>query len=79
MSSPSRTAGAVLDEEFLARRMMGSPNLGGAGGAATDDPRRARLDEAIRLLLAQGSERAAQVQLLFSRSYDPNWRQSMGV
>lgn len=54
------------------------------------DPRRARIDEAITLLLQDGAavseqpdeqvgNRAAALQQLFSRPYDPQWRDRFDI
>jgi hypothetical protein len=48
-------------------------------GSVADDPRRNSIDEALRLLLASGADRAEQIQLLFSLSYDPNWKQEFAL
>ncbi len=80
-----RTKQAVLDADFLALRAKilevaaGLDRFDRAAGADPGDPRRTRLDEAIRLLLAEEPERAEQVQLLFSRAYDSQWRDQLGV
>ncbi len=42
------------------------------------DPRWAQLQAGIRLLLEEEGERAEQVQLLFSRGYDEQWRETIG-
>jgi hypothetical protein len=82
---PLRTKQAVLDADFLALRAKileiaaGLDRFDRAGGDWPSDPRRLRLDEAIRLLLGDEPERAEQVQLLFSRSYDESWRDQFGV
>jgi len=44
----------------------------------TDDSRWDQLQAGIRLLLEEEGERAEQVQLLFSRSYDEQWRETFG-
>ncbi len=44
-----------------------------SNGAA--DPRLERLQQAIRVLLENGPGRAENVQMIFSRAYDPNWAQ----
>ncbi|MCM2371021.1 hypothetical protein [Aporhodopirellula aestuarii] len=36
--------------------------------------RREQLTEAINLLLGESPDRAEQIQKLFSRQYDPDWR-----
>jgi hypothetical protein len=43
------------------------------GDVATDD-RRKLLEAGIAILGSDAPDRAAQVQLLFSREYDPDWR-----
>jgi hypothetical protein len=48
-------------------------------GSLADDPRRRSIDEALRLLLAPGSDRGEQIQLLFSLPYDPNWKQEFAL
>ena len=44
-----------------------------APGGRVDDPRRAGIDEALRILLGSGSDRAERIQMIFSREYDPDW------
>ena len=41
---------------------------------AEDEPRWAQIQQALRLLASSKPERAEQVQLHFSRIYDPKWR-----
>jgi len=48
-------------------------------GSVADDPRRQSIDEALRLLLVPGPNRAEQIQLLFSLRYDPNWQQDFAL
>jgi hypothetical protein len=85
-----RTATAILDESFLEVRAKllevaatldridrssddGQPLTGNATA------RRAKLDEAIRILLSEGPDRAFRLQRLFSREYDAGWRDQMHV
>lgn len=81
----SRTKQAVLEADFLALRAKileiaaGLDRFDRAHGDWPGDPRRTRLDEAIRLLLIDEPERAERVQLLFSRAYDAKWRGDFGV
>lgn len=42
-------------------------------------PRRAKLDDAIRILLSEGPDRAERVQRLFSREYHTDWRVELGL
>lgn len=80
-----RTKQTVLDEEFLTLRAKvleiaaGLDRLDRAAGEAGDDPRLARLERALRILLESGDRRAEGVQLLFSREYDEEWRREFGV
>lgn len=90
MPKPNRTATVVLDESFLEIRAkllevaaaldridrvaerQGPPDDAAAA-------RRDRLEQAARLLLGEGPERAAAIQMLFSRDYEEGWRQQMGL
>ena len=80
-----RSRDAVLEQEFLPLRAKilelaaGLDRLDRAGGDSRGDGRRARLEAAIQLLLADEPTRAEQVQLLFSREYDESWRREFGV
>lgn len=42
-------------------------------------PRRQKVDEAIRLLLSEGPDRAERLQRLFSREYESAWRAQMQI
>ncbi len=85
-----RTATAILDESFLEVRAKllevaatldridrssddGQPLTGNATA------RRAKVDEAIRILLSEGPDRALRLQRLFSREYEAGWRDQMHV
>ena len=85
-----RPADSILDETFLEVRAKlleiaatldridrstdsGSPLSADAGS------RRKKLDEAIRLLLSEGPDRAERLQLLFSREYESSWRKEMQI
>lgn len=52
-----------------------------ADGVAIEDPRRGRIDEAIRILAedSPSDERAKKLQNLFSRPYDAKWRREFGL
>jgi len=90
MLTNSRSATAVLEESFLemrAKLLEVAADLDRIDRAASlvaplaEDAvaRREQLDEATRLLLEAGPERAAALQLLFSRRYESDWRQSMSL
>lgn len=74
------SAAEVLNREFLEVRCKilevaaALDRLDRAGGSVSDDPRLARIHEALGLLNAPAPNRAEQVQLVFSRSYDDNWQ-----
>ena len=90
MLTNSRSATAVLDESFLevrAKLLEVAADLDRIDRAASlvaplaEDAaaRRELIDEATRLLLEAGPERAAALQLLFSQRYESDWRQQMSV
>lgn len=74
----------ILDSEFLVIRAKilevaaALDRIDRAGGIASDS-RLPKLREAVNLLLAEEGNRAEQVQLLFSREFDDNWRANLGV
>ena len=75
------TAQEVLDREFLEVRAKilelaaSLDRLERADGAVTDDRRIALVREAFEVLQGAQSDRAEQVQLIFSREYEDNWRE----
>jgi len=80
LSSPE-----VLNREFLEIRCKildlaaAFDRLDRADGSVTDDPRVARLREALSIVLEQTADRAEQVQMVFSRTYDDDWQQNLKV
>jgi hypothetical protein len=74
------SAPEVLSREFLDIRCKvldlaaAFDRLTRAEGSVADDPRMARLREALSTVLEQSSNRAEQVQMIFSREYDANWQ-----
>lgn len=84
MSQPL-TAPEVLSREFLEVRAKileiaaAFDRLERSEGDVSDDPRVARLREALKVLSEPKSDRAEQVQLVFSRPYDETWQRSMKV
>ncbi|MGV3483959.1 MAG: hypothetical protein ACO1RT_06040 [Planctomycetaceae bacterium] len=84
MSSPQQ----IFDETYLATRAKLIELAAtfdridrAGGGKPVDDPRRARLEEALQVLLAQSdsADRAKQLQQIFSRPYDDQWRREFGI
>lgn len=79
MSHP-QTAPEVLDREFLELRAKilelaaSFDRLQRAHGEVENDQRLARLHEALEILKSPQDDRAEQVQLLFSRTYEDDWQ-----
>lgn len=85
-----RAASDILDESFLevrAKLLEVSATLDRIDRSADDGDaladqavsRRSKLDDAIRILLSEGPDRAERLQRLFSRQYEPQWRDQMQV
>ena len=78
-------APAVLEREFLEIRAKileiaaSFDRLQRGPGSVQGDPRMDRIQHALRLLLEDCDDRAEQVQLTFSRSYDDDWQQQYGL
>ena len=79
--SKSRTAPAVFDAEFLPVRAKllevaaALDRIDRAEGKITKDPRRTQIQAAIQVLLRPEDDRAEQLQLIFSRPYEDDWRE----
>lgn len=92
-SPPARSRGAVIEDLYLPIRAdlltvaAGLDRIDCAGASADDDvangdassQNHQRLLEAIDILRDGRSDRAARLQMLFSRPYQPNWRQTLNV
>ena len=78
----SLTAPEVLNREFLEIRCKildlaaAFDRLGRAEGSVKDDPRLARLREALQAMQGVENDRAERVQMIFSRQYDANWQKT---
>jgi hypothetical protein len=90
LSHPSimQTATQILDDKFLevrARLLEVAATLDRIDRSADESApledraqgARKRVDDAIRILLSEGPDRAERLQRLFSRDYEENWRQQM--
>lgn len=70
----------VLDRDFLETRWLilqlaaALDRLDRAGSPNEGDARVEQLRKALGVLNGDEAERAERVQLIFSREYDPNWR-----
>lgn len=76
----SMNAEQILDREYLQVRASildlaaALDRQDRADGSVEDNHRRKLLESGIAILSSGSADRAAQVQLLFSREYDPAWR-----
>jgi hypothetical protein len=79
------TAPEVLDREFLEIRARilqiaaSLDRLGRADGEVLGDARHQKLQRALAILQSPEADRAEKIQLLFSRTYDKNWIENLGV
>jgi hypothetical protein len=84
MGSP-QSGREILDREFLPTRAKileiaaALDRVSRADDGAVEDPRWAQLRSALELVTERSGDRAEQVQLLFSRAYDAEWRTNLGV
>ncbi|GIX00067.1 MAG: hypothetical protein KatS3mg111_3399 [Pirellulaceae bacterium] len=81
----TRTADEILKQEFLEVRAklleIGAffDRLHRAGNEPLSDQQLDLLRQGCRLLNDEEPEKAARLQLLFSRPYDQDWRSEWGV
>ena len=85
MPSPMSSV-AVLDREYLEIRAKilqlaaSFDRLERSEGSFRDDPRLDLVDQALAMISDPDQrDRAEQVQLIFSRNYQENWRQEYGL
>ncbi|MGB7342787.1 MAG: hypothetical protein WBD20_01110 [Pirellulaceae bacterium] len=86
----TRTSNEILDEKFLdirAKLLEVAADFDridrAAGETSVLSGRsaeiRERLDEATKILLSEGPDRAERLQILFSRPYESSWRSEMQI
>lgn len=79
------TAPQILDREFLEIRAKllelaaSFDRLDRAEGTVSGDSRESLIQEGLKILQSDEENRAEQLQLLFSRQYDEQWRENLGV
>jgi hypothetical protein len=79
------SAPEILNREFLEIRCKildlaaAFDRLHRADGSLQDDPRLGLLHEALAIVSQRESDRAEQVQLLFSRAYEQDWQSKFQV
>ncbi len=77
--SAKLTAQATLEREFLPTRAKileiaaTLDRIARCDGSEPVDPRVKQLQSALEIVLDDNSDRAARIQLLFSRPFDENW------
>ena len=80
-----RSASEILAQEFLRARAKVleiaafQDRLGEADGEVGGDPQAELLRRGYAILADDRGDKAARVQLLFSREYDEAWRQQFGI
>ena len=79
------TADEVLEREFLLIRgktlelAAAFDRLNRAAGDVETDPRLKRIAEALDALQSPAADRAEQVQMIFSRPFEDDWREQFGI
>ena len=75
-------ASRALEQYFLEARsklldlaaILDRIGRGENNGVAEADPRVAKIDRALEVLSSEVSNKAEQIQQIFSQEYDPNWK-----
>ena len=81
--SLSRTGNDIFGQEFLTIRAKlievaaALDRIDRAGYGGDGDARRTQLQAAIQILLRPEDDRAEQLQLIFSRPYEVDWREKL--
>ncbi len=79
------TSNQVLDREFFEIRAKilelaaSFDRLDRADGSVDGDPRLSLVQEALAVLASNQEDRAEQIQLLFSRHYEDDWREKFDL
>jgi hypothetical protein len=79
------SASEALNREFLEIRSRllqlaaTFDRIDRAAGSVEDDPRMVKIRRALAVLSDRAEDRAEQLQLIFSRRYEENWRRELGV
>ena len=75
----------VLDREFLEIRAKilelaaSFDRLDRGDGSVAGDPRLTLVQNALQILQRDSTDRAEEIQMIFSREYDESWRETFGV
>jgi hypothetical protein len=85
MMGTPMAAQAVLDREYLEVRAKilelaaSFDRMERGGGLPTGDGRLKLVRQGLKVLMDETSDRAEQVQLIFSRPYDDDWQKAFGM
>jgi hypothetical protein len=85
MLATPMAAQAVLDREYLEVRAKllelaaSFDRLDRGGGVSPDERRMQLIRQGLKVLLDETGDRAEQIQLIFSRSYDDDWQKAFGL
>ena len=85
MMTKVRSSKDVLEQEFLLIRAKllevaaSLDRLDRASGSLQSEPRLEQVRAAIEILLRAKNDRAEQIQLVFSRPFEDNWRERFGM
>ena len=85
MATTVRSSSEVLDREYLEIRakileLAASFDRFDRGDGSVDgDPRLSLIHEALQVLQGENGDRAEQVQLIFSRQYEDDWREKFDL
>ncbi len=83
--SGATSSGGLLEREFLPTRAKileiaaTLDRIARCEESALASSQWQQLEQGLRILLEQKSDRAESVQLLFSRPYEAPWRESFGI
>ena len=75
----------ILDREFLELRSKlldiaaSLDRIDRAEGAVGEDQRMQLLADGIKIIASDSPDRAVQIQQLFSREFDPQWKQKFNM
>jgi len=80
-----RSSTDVFEQEFLPIRAKllevaaSLDRIDRASGSLTSESRLKQIQNAINVLLRPDDDRAEQVQLIFSRPFEDDWRNKLGI
>jgi hypothetical protein len=85
MMTNTRSTQEVFELEFLPIRAKllemaaALDRLDRASGSMDAEPKRRQIEAAIQVLLRSAVDRAEEIQLIFSRPFEGDWREKFGI